>query len=82
MDHYAEDLLIPEEEDQLTADKIFNEINDMGESEKSAFLLYYREDFSLREIGQVLNLPEGTVKSKLFYTRKKISRKFQARIKK
>jgi RNA polymerase sigma-70 factor (ECF subfamily) len=70
-----------EEEDRLLAEEIFNEINDLGEIEKTAFLLYYREDFSVRDIGQVLNLPEGTVKSKLFYTRKKISEKLQLKIK-
>jgi RNA polymerase sigma-70 factor (ECF subfamily) len=62
---------------QITADQIFNEIDQLGELEKSAFLLYYREDFSLQEISKVLDLPEGTIKSKLFYTRKKLSRIFQ-----
>lgn len=70
-----------DEENRLLAEEIFNEINELGETEKTAFLLYYREDFSVRDIGQVLNLPEGTVKSKLFYTRKKISEKLQLKIK-
>jgi RNA polymerase sigma-70 factor, ECF subfamily len=77
MDHYTEDPEMHGEERQWAADEIFREINELGETEKTAFLLYYREDFSLREIGHVLNLPEGTVKSKLFYTRKRISRKLQ-----
>jgi RNA polymerase sigma-70 factor (ECF subfamily) len=64
-------------ETQLTADQIFSEINKLKETEKTAFLLYYKEDFSLQEIGQILDLPEGTIKSKLFYTRKKLSMKFQ-----
>ncbi len=70
-----------EEEDRQLAEEIFNEINELGEIEKTAFLLYYREDFTVRDIGQVLNLPEGTVKSKLFYTRKKISERLQLKIK-
>jgi RNA polymerase sigma-70 factor (ECF subfamily) len=68
-----------DEENRQMAEEIFNEINELGETEKTAFLLYYREDFSVRDIGQVLNLPEGTIKSKLFYTRKKISEKLQIR---
>lgn len=68
------------DENRELADEIFNEINELGEVEKTAFLLYYREDFSVRDIGQVLGLPEGTVKSKLFYTRKKISEKLQIKI--
>jgi RNA polymerase sigma-70 factor, ECF subfamily len=79
MEHYADDAEMQEEDKQWAAKEIFRELNLLGETEKTAFLLYYREDFSLREIGQVLNLPEGTVKSKLFYTRKKISRKLQIR---
>ncbi len=70
-----------DEENRQLAEEIFNEINELEETEKTAFILYYREDFSVRDISQVLNLPEGTVKSKLFYTRKKISDKLQLRIK-
>jgi RNA polymerase sigma-70 factor (ECF subfamily) len=70
-----------DDENRQMAEEIFAEINELGETEKTAFLLYYREDFSVRDIGQVLNLPEGTVKSKLFYTRKKITEKLQLKIK-
>jgi len=77
IDQYYGDGEASENENQLTAEQIFREINDLDEAEKTVFLLYYREDFSLREISQVLGLPEGTIKSKLFYTRKKISRKLQ-----
>lgn len=62
---------------QLTADQIFKEIDHLEETEKSAFILYYREDFSIQEIGKILDLPEGTVKSKLFYARKKLANKLQ-----
>ena len=76
-DHLA-DTAEPEITDmQLTAEQIFSLISDFEESEKTAFLLYYREDFSLQEIGKVLSVPEGTVKSKLFYTRKKLLRILQ-----
>jgi len=77
LENHAGDTGIYEQENQLTADQIFREINQLSETEKTAFLLYYREDFSLHEIGQVLNLPKGTIKSKLFYARKKISRKLK-----
>lgn len=70
-----------DEENRQMAEEIFNEINELGENEKTAFLLYYREGFSVRDIGQVLNLPEGTVKSRLFYTRKKIMERLQLKIK-
>jgi len=51
---------------------IFNYLEDFDESQKSAFLLKYREGFSIDEISEILDLPVGTVKSRLFYTRKKL----------
>jgi RNA polymerase sigma-70 factor, ECF subfamily len=51
---------------------IFIELETFDESHRSAFLLKYREGFSLEEIGDTLNLPVGTVKSRLFYTRKRL----------
>lgn len=51
---------------------IFNQLETFDEIHKSAFLLKYREGFSNEEISEILNLPIGTVKSRLFYTRKKI----------
>jgi len=51
---------------------IFNELDKMDESHKTAFLLKYREGFSLEEISEIMDLPIGTVKSRLFYARKKL----------
>ena len=51
---------------------IFYQLNTFDDSHKSAFLLKYREGFSIDEISKILELPKGTIKSRLFYTRKKI----------
>jgi len=51
---------------------IFNQLENFDECHKSAFLLKYREGFSIDEISEILELPVGTIKSRLFYTRKKI----------
>lgn len=51
---------------------IFNELDSFDENQKTAFLLKYREGFSIDEISDTLGLPAGTVKSRLFYTRKKL----------
>jgi RNA polymerase sigma-70 factor (ECF subfamily) len=75
LDQLAESHVPSMMDTRLTADQIFREIDGMGETDRTAFILFYREDFSLQEIAQVLELPEGTIKSKLFYIRKKISRK-------
>ncbi len=51
---------------------IFNQLENFDDTHKSAFLLKYREGFKVEEISEILDLPVGTVKSRLFYTRKKI----------
>jgi RNA polymerase sigma-70 factor, ECF subfamily len=56
-------------------DLIFKELEKLEEWHKTAFLLRYREGFCLEEIGQVLDLPVGTIKSRLHYARKKILEK-------
>ncbi len=48
---------------------IYDELDNLCESHKTAFILRYREGFQVKEISEVLNLPEGTVKSRLFYAR-------------
>ena len=61
--------------------EIFDHLDSLGETHKSVFLLKYREGFSNDEIVEILNLPMGTVKSRLFYTRKKIKEHFKAKYK-
>ena len=51
---------------------IFDQLESFDETHKSAFLLKYREGFSVEEISEILELPVGTIKSRLFYTRKKL----------
>jgi len=52
---------------------LFEELDTFDEIHKTVFLLHYRENFSLKDIGQILDISEGTVKSRLFYTRKRLS---------
>lgn len=40
---------------------------------KETFILRFHEDFSLKEIAEVMNCSEGTVKSRIFYTTKKLA---------
>ena len=57
---------------------LYQALDNMEEDRKTAFLLRYREGFSIKEISEVLNCAEGTVKSKVFYTNKKLSLQLQA----
>ena len=41
---------------------------------REAVVLYYLEDFSVKEISKILKIPEGTVKSRLSRARKKLEK--------
>lgn len=58
---------------EQVVEKIFETLADLGEEHRSAFLLRYREGFSVKEIAGILQLPEGTVKSRLFYAKKALA---------
>jgi len=62
-------------EPEQVIEKIFQTLDLLGEEHRSAFLLRYREEFSIREVAEILNLPEGTVKSRLFTARKILAEK-------
>lgn len=58
--------------DQFTKN-LFEALENFDEIHKTAFLLHYREGCSIKEISQILDISAGTVKSRLFYTRKRLS---------
>lgn len=62
-------------EPEQIVEKIFELLDDLGEEHRSAFLLRYREGFSIKEIAEILQLPEGTIKSRLFYAKKTLAQK-------
>jgi RNA polymerase sigma-70 factor (ECF subfamily) len=48
-------------------------IGQLEEHHRMAFVLRYMEEMSVKEIAEIINQPEGTVKSRLFYATKKIT---------
>ena len=44
-----------------------------GEETRTLFVLRHELDMSVTEISEVINCPEGTVKSRLFYLKKKLA---------
>ncbi|MDR2039974.1 MAG: sigma-70 family RNA polymerase sigma factor, partial [Bacteroidales bacterium] len=51
------------------------ELNKLDVDLKTIFYLRFREDMSIKEIAEIVNCPEGTIKSRLFYLSKQLSRK-------
>jgi RNA polymerase sigma-70 factor (ECF subfamily) len=62
-------------EPEQIIEKVFATLDELGEEHRSAFLLRYREGFSIKEVAEILELPEGTVKSRLFYAKKMLAEK-------
>lgn len=44
---------------------LYRAIDALREKDRVCVLLYYIEDYSVKEIGQIMDMPEGTVKSRL-----------------
>ena len=55
--------------------QLFTEIEYMEEDQKAILLLKYKENFSLKEISEILELPLGTIKSRLYYARVELTKK-------
>ena len=69
---------IDEQLDQKRRKRVLqNAINDLDEIHRQCYILRYQEEHSIREIAQMLGCPEGTVKSRLYYSVKKLSERLQ-----
>ena len=56
-----------------------NVLNDIDDDLKTITILYYYNDYSVTEISRILEIPEGTVKSRLSRARTKIYEVIQQR---
>ena len=63
---------------QIFNDKLNEELAELSDNHSTVFELRYREDMSIKEIADIMECSEGTIKSRLFYTIKKLSDKLQA----
>lgn len=53
-------------------------LTDLSESHREVFVLRYQEELSIKEISEIMCCSEGTVKSRIFYALRKLSKKLQA----
>ena len=47
-------------------------LDNLDEDIRSVTVMYYYDDLSVKEISQIMNIPEGTVKSRLSRARAKL----------
>lgn len=65
-------------ESSRTGEIVRNEISRLPAVYKTLITLYHLEQMSYTEIGRIMNMPEGTVKSYLFRARKMLKGRLQA----
>ena len=58
-------------------DSLNSELNKISKKHKQTFNLRHKDMLSIKEISIVMNCSEGTVKSRLFYATKELSKKLQ-----
>ncbi|MED5372346.1 MAG: sigma-70 family RNA polymerase sigma factor [Myxococcota bacterium] len=61
-------------------DRIFNALDQLSPDHRQIVVLREVEGLSYKEIGEVLEIPEGTVMSRLFYARRKLQEMLQDEI--
>ena len=57
---------------------LFQELGKLDESQRTTFILRHQDGFSIKEISEVLGCSEGTTKSRLFYTARKLAGQLSA----
>ncbi len=80
----ANDFVISEEELQFEyiekseiRDEIQRIVDGLPLDKRACIILFYYEGHSLTEISEILEVPEGTVMSRLYYARKKLEKEFK-----
>jgi len=59
----------------IVVDRVFAAIEELPEEYRMAVVLSYLEDLSYGEIAEVMGIPVGTVKSRLFRGRRQLQRR-------
>ena len=59
---------------ELLKKEIRNEFKVMNEKEKSLFVLRFEHELPIKEIAEITQLPEGSVKSGIYYLLKKLAK--------
>ncbi|WP_303315514.1 RNA polymerase sigma factor [Flavivirga abyssicola] len=70
---YEQNIAEVEEDDkEQLKNKLLQTIKKLPKDQQIVIKLFYVEDYSLKEIGDILNISVGTTKSRLFHAREKL----------
>jgi len=69
-----------EVEQRELIDLLYKTISELNVDEREILVLREFEDYSYSEISEMLNIPEGTVMSRLYYARKKLYDKMKRKL--
>ncbi len=68
-------------DEKIMTDQLYLELEKLDEDKRTLFLLRYQQELSILEIAEILEEAEGTIKSRLFYIKKKLTEKLDNHIK-
>jgi RNA polymerase sigma-70 factor (ECF subfamily) len=79
---YIKDINLPCEtiENNELAEKLQEAINELGFDDREVIILKEFENRTYKEISDILNIPVGSVMSRLFYARKKLAGKLKRKV--
>lgn len=72
---YAENMKQPKENRDYS--ELYRAVNELKEELRIPVILYYMEEFNIREIAQILEISEGAVQKRLVGARKTLKKKIQ-----
>jgi RNA polymerase sigma-70 factor (ECF subfamily) len=58
-------------------DRLKEELTALSQNHRTTFILRFKQDMSIKEIAEVMDTSEGTVKSRIFYALKKLNESLQ-----
>ena len=67
-------------ENKELTEKLQEAINELGFDDREVIILKEFEDYTYKEIAEILNIPVGSVMSRLFYARKKLAEKLKRKV--
>lgn len=76
-DELTDEITVTFTDEMSETEKLRATLNTLPDNHKLILTLFYLEEQSLKQIGKILSLPEGTVKSRLFYAREQLKKKYK-----